>query len=170
MLLSQFLSNFQNAPKWARINVESVENYGLTYTVITEETIQDAASTIEGLKSDLDVAEKECLRLEEELREETGRNNDLEKRIEELEGQLSDYQISPTDTLGDLIERNDELTKRVTMMQERLNRFHCRYKEDQQEIKDLRARKNKATVKRCLTTGRLLANFDGVEYILENKN
>jgi chromosome segregation ATPase len=170
MLLTEFLSNFKNAPKWARINVESVEHYGLTYNVITEEAVQNAASIIQGLKDDLSLADKECKRMDDELQEEVQKNEELEKRIEKFEDQLGDYQISPTDTLGELVERNDWQAGRITELQESLIKYSRRYDEDRQEIKDLRARKNKATVKRCLTTGRLLANFNGVEYILEKKN
>jgi DNA repair exonuclease SbcCD ATPase subunit len=169
MLLTQFLSNFTNAPKWARVNVESVENYGLTYKITTEETVQDAAAIIQNLKEDLDSSDREIKKLDESLRKEEWVNKELESKIDNLYSELQDYKISPTDTVGNLISRNEELAGRLSVLQEALNKFSRRYEDDQREIKDLRARKNKATVKRCLTTGRLLASFDGVEYILEKK-
>jgi predicted RNase H-like nuclease (RuvC/YqgF family) len=170
MLLTQFLSNFANAPKWARINVESVENYGLAYKITTEETVEDAAAIIQNLKEDLDSSDKQIKKLEEDLWKEELKNNELEKQIGKLEDSLKNHQISPTDTLGDLIDRNELQAKKIAELQESLNKFHRRYEDDQQEIKDLRARKNKASVKRCLTTGWLMANFDGVDYILEKTN
>jgi len=106
MLLTQFLSNFANVPKWARINVESVENYGLTYKITTEETIEDAAAIIQGLKDDLDFSDKEIKKLEEGLGEKEGENKELESKIDSLYSELEDYKISPTDTVGNLISRS----------------------------------------------------------------
>lgn len=169
MLLSKFLSYFTNAPKWAHVNVESVENYGLTYVITTEETVQDAASIIDGLKHDLDAVQKETDKLEEDLREEGQKNDDLEKRIEELWVQLDDYKISPTDTLKGLIERYEALEETLKTYKESNRGLFNNNSDLRKQIKKLRAKKDKATVKRCLTTGQLSATFDGVEYQLIKK-
>jgi chromosome segregation ATPase len=166
MLLKHFLSNFVNAPEWARINVESVEHFGLTYLIYTEGEIKNAQEEIDSIKKDLERAEDEIDDLEGDKAKLRDELEDLENVLDANKKLLQSYEISPTDTIQGLVERNENLTEQLSQTKQSLAR-HISINEDlTREVQNLRARKDKATVKRCLTTGKLIANFNGVEYQL----
>ena len=168
--LKQFLSYFAGQPDNLHIDVESVEKIGRTFYISTASDITEFTSEIESLKQDIKYGDEEIRKLQDDLGEEKSHSDKLEKKLDELYATFLSYEVSPGETVKGLVDRNDELNKRVADLQESLNKFHRRFEADQREIKDLRARKNKASVKRCLTTGQLVASFDGVEYEMVKKN
>lgn len=169
MFLKDFLQYFAGHPDNCHVDVLSVDKIGRTFYIYTETKNEQFISEIESLKKDIEIGNREIKKLEEDLFEEKSLNDKLEKELAELRATFLAYELNPGETIGDLISRNDELNQRVASLQESLNKFHRRHEDDQSEIKDLRARKNKASVKRCLTTGQLVANFDGVEYVMTKK-
>jgi chromosome segregation ATPase len=154
----------ENPGKWVFTNVESVSIEGENIFFNTDQ------SELERVKSDLKDAEKFLKDSEKEKEEAEKERDSAERELEKAQETLNSYEISPTDTIGDLVERNEwqaeQLTTYKTTCANHLNRF----REMEREIKELRARKNKASVKRCLTTGKLIATFNDKGYFLTEKS
>ena len=131
--------------------------------------ILERESEVEDLKSDLKSAEEEIESLDNKLFENSEEVRKLEKELQAAKDLLNSYHVSPTDTIGNMDKRITELEEQNSFLRENCRKFDEQVKEKDQTIKDLRAKKNKAIVKRCLTTGQLTANFDSVEYQLIKK-
>lgn len=122
---------------------------------------------IEELKSKLKDNEDILIRYEEEARQSVSANASLENRIAILEEALCDFKIASGGTAKDLIEKVFQAQQAGQDYRLALIEFQHKYGEIQLENEKLRARKNKATVERCRITGKLVAEFDGVKYTLE---
>lgn len=169
MLLKHFLKFFENAPEWARINVRDVERYGLNFTVITEDEIEYAQEQINSLKDDIARSEREISALEINLTEARDEVKKLEELVSSQGILLKSYKISSTDTIGDLVSRNEWQAEQLKDYKQLVSNFRIANEAFAKENTELRARKNKASVKRCLTTGKLMAEFQGKSYILTEK-
>lgn len=124
---------------------------------------------IKDLKTDISNLEDDLKKLEKEKKELEDKRDDLEKKLGEKNELLESYTISPTDTIADLSERNEWQEKKITEQQIALRSYLERFRDFEKEIETLRARKNKASVKRCLKTGKLIATFQNTEYVMEPK-
>jgi len=167
MFLHHFLQEIQllNAPKFTEvigeINYQSGQiwfgNADLEYEIAQlKEELEQANTKINELEKDWDEASKEVTRLDE--------------LVETQSNLLKSYQISPTDTIGDLVSRNDWLNEEVQTYKQSLSNFRLANEAFAKENKELRARKNKVSVKRCLTTGKLMTSYLDKDYFLTEKN
>lgn len=122
--------------------------------------------TIENLRSDIRNNETEI----DELSEDNGKLKleigDLERKIEEISDILSQIEVNKGESVKDLLERIKWQEEEIFKYKKGNNQFFEQYKQDQETIKKLRARKNKVEVKKSLTTGQLGVSFNGVEYEL----
>lgn len=153
----------KNPNKWALTNVESISINGddIVFNCGQEE--------LEMVKSDLKDVQKS-------LKDEEGISKQLAEELEKAEKELvslretvASYKISPTDTIADLISRNEWQEERLTTYSTTLANYKNKFLDFEREIKELRARRNKATVKRCQITGKLIATLQDVEYEMIKK-
>ena len=154
----------ENPGKWAFTNVESVSIQGENIIFNTNQ------SELERVKEDLEDTKKLLKDSEKEKEEVEKERDSVEKELEKAQEILNSYEISPTDTIGDLISRNEELGEHLTAYKTTCANYLNRFREMELKTKELRARKNKASVKRCLTTGKLIATFNDKEYFLTEKS
>lgn len=145
-------------------NVTSIE-----YHSSGKITFESGQEEIEELKEKIKDNEEILTRYEKEAAEQTEENSKLNTRINELQSELNNFVSDKEGSALDLIARaaNAETSERhyrATLLE--LKRS---YGEIQLENEKLRARKNKANVSRCATTGKLVAEFNGVKYFMEEK-
>jgi chromosome segregation ATPase len=154
----------KNPNKWTFTNVESVsiEGENIFFNTGQEE--------LESVKSDLKDAEKFLKDSEKEKEEAENKLDSVERELEKAQEILNSYEISPTDTIGDLVERNEWQAEQLTTYKTTCANYLDRFREMELEIENLRARKNKATIKRCVNTGKLIAVYSDKEYFLIEKN
>jgi septal ring factor EnvC (AmiA/AmiB activator) len=88
-------------------------------------------------------------------------------RIKTLEESLCDFKTDGETTAKDLLERAENAEKSEQNCRDALIRFKNSYSEMERKVDKLNARKNKATVERCRITGKLIAEFNGKKYFLE---
>lgn len=106
--------------------------------------------------------DKEILEKEEE-------NAKLNTRINELESELNNFVADKEGSAVDLISRAknaevSELNCRATLLE-----FKRMYFIMEAKVKKFNSRKDKASVTRCVYTGKLIAEFNGVKYFMEEK-
>ncbi len=166
MFLHHFLQEIKllNAPKFTEVIREI--NYRAGAIRFDDPELQ---REIEQLKDDVlteaDIAKglgKENERLEQAVKE-------LEVKLEEKSELISSYTISPTDTIEDLVSRNEWQAERLTVYKDSSNRYNKKVLDLEHELKDVRARLNKAVVKRDLRTGELTATYKDIEYQMIKK-
>ena len=119
------------------------------------------------LENKLKDTEEVLTRYEEEAKQSVSANASLENRICELESELRNFTTDKEGTVLDLIARAANAETSERHYRATLVEFKRQFGEIQLENEKLRARKNKATVERCRITGKLVAEFDGVKYVLE---
>jgi chromosome segregation ATPase len=164
MRLIHLLEDLPKTPsKWAETNVESISVHGDDIIFNFDQ------ADLENLKEDLENTEKFLKNAEKEREELAEGLSVVESKLEKAQETLRSYEISPTDTIADLVERNEWQAEELSNYKKTVSGYLNRFREMEKEITELRARKNKATVKRCLTTGRLMAEFGGKTYFLTEK-
>jgi chromosome segregation ATPase len=166
MLVSDFLKLFQNAPKWARVDVDYVAPYGLNYEIGVPYS-QEALNEISSLKDHINDNEKIIDNLAKETQDLENDLSETKESLEKARETLDSYQISPTETLQELIDRCEAQEEQINNYRQNLQNFHKNQLDLTREIKELRARKNKVAVKRDLYTGKLYVEYDGIKYNLE---
>jgi chromosome segregation ATPase len=164
MRLIHLLEDLPKTPsKWAETNVESISVHGDDIIFNFDQ------ADLGNLKEDLENTEKFLKNAEKEREELTAGLSAVEAELEKAKETLHSYEISPTDTIADLVERNEWQEEQLTSYKTTCASYLNRFREMEKEITELRARKNKASVKRCLTTGKLMAEYQGKTYFLSEK-
>jgi multidrug resistance efflux pump len=164
MRLIHLLEDLPKTPsKWAMTNVESISIEGDDVIFNFDQTDLKMA------RDDLKNAERMLKKIEKEEADLKSKLSDVEAELKTARNTLLSYEISPTDTIGDLIERNEDLSDQLFIYKTTCANYLSKFREMEKEITELRARKNKATLKRCLTTGKLLAEYQGKTYFLTEK-
>jgi chromosome segregation ATPase len=165
MLIRDLQEIIKNAPKWANIDIDDVYFDGLDFICVSTELEE----RIEELEEDIKINEKVIKEQDERSVNEGQYANHLQKQIDEYEQYFSNLKDNKGKSFRELLERNQWQEKELVKYEGYLKTWRDKVTELEKEITNLRARKNKATVKRCLTTGQLMAEFNGVEYILTKK-
>lgn len=109
-----------------------------------EDTIKDMEAEAEKLSANVDRLESELTKAREAL------------------GQVKDGDLS----LRDIVDENEALKAAAQTHRRALSDWRDLHEKQAREIKDLRSRKNKATVSRCVKTGKLLANYNDQTFAL----
>jgi chromosome segregation ATPase len=164
MRLIHLLEDLPKTPsKWAETNVESISVHGDDIIFNFDQT------DLEILKDDLKNNEEVLKNTEKERDELIAGLSAVEVELEKAQETLRSYEISPTDTIADLVQRNDWQAEELISCKKAISGYFNRFREMEKEITELRGRKNKATLKRCLTTGKLVAEYQGKTYFLTEK-
>jgi chromosome segregation ATPase len=121
---------------------------------------------------DYDPYELDCIK--ETLKEHEETIKDLEKEVEDKNKELDDKDIDLTNLIGivdsikDLLEENKALKKTDLELRKGLHDWEDFFDKQEKTIQTLRARKNTAKVmERDAKSGRLVAEYQGKKYILE---
>lgn len=164
-LLTNLLKDLpKNFDKFTSTNVESfqIAHNGDIIFICGQEEIESLKGDIKINEKEIEKLEKEKEKLDDELEEALG-------KLEEVNKTLSSYQISPTDTIKELVERNEWQEGQLIHYKGLVQKFIQANREFDIELKNARSRKNKATVKRCINTGKLIAVFQDAEYEMVKK-
>jgi hypothetical protein len=150
-------------PQWIETNVEDIQvdpNGDLRLNCEENHIIQEKEEIIKSLEKELEDSQLECIKMgaeRDKMEEEMGKVKDL----------LHSYKISPTDTIKDLSERNEWMEEELTRYKKLASSYLGKFKEFENQITTLRARKNKAVVSRCFNTGKLVAEYEGEKFYLD---
>ena len=132
-------------------------------------TFECGQEEIEKLKSDIKDNEGVINGLESDLKNRDADIDKLGARINELESELSNFVSDKEGAALDLIARAKNAEVSELNCRKTLQDIKGIYKEMEIDNQKLRARKDKATVTRCINTGKLIAEFNGVKYFMEEK-
>jgi chromosome segregation ATPase len=161
MLIRDLKEIIKNAPEWASITIDHVYFDGYDYVcedIELKAKIQDLEGDVKGAESEINQLQK----TEADLRDEIVALNDQIEKERALMRQIHNNETN----LADEVKVNEDLHKEIEVYKTALHEHKRVNDELNREVTKLRARKNKATVKRCLTTGGLIAEYDGVIYKL----
>lgn len=166
MFLHQFLEDIAklNAPKHTEVCGE-INYCGGAIWFDDPELQYEIAQLKDDVATEADIAKglgKENERLEQAVKE-------LEVKLEEKSELISSYTISPTDTIEDLVSRNEWQAEQLTVYKDSSNRYNKKVLDLERELKETRARLNKAVVKRDVMTGELIATYKDIEYKMIKK-
>jgi chromosome segregation ATPase len=168
MLISDFLKFFQNASKWARVNVAEVESYGLTYNIVTTDIIDESNNVIAGLKEELESERQLNKNLEKEKEGFETQNNELNAKVDQLTERLNSVTDNKMGAYRDLIEQNERQAREIETYKGSLGEWRKNHLDLTAKIEKLQARKNKANItERDPKTGQLIAEYQGVKYTLQ---
>lgn len=155
MFLKDFLKHFAGGYDTYWVNAYSVEKLGRTFTIRTTEEVDETSEKLVSLKEDLEGEISWRKELQKETEEKT-------KEITELENTLSKFNDDGV-TVKQVVEENNELKEQIRLWKKNVLDLTAK-------IEKLNKRKNKATImRRDLTTGQLIAEYEGAEYILTKK-
>lgn len=127
---------------------------------------EDEKEEVDRLKKELEEAEGEIEGLEDEREKITSESEAWYNKICEYKVILSNIKNNEGQSFGELLTKNEELEKEISLFKESNRVMNNQYKLDQETIKKLRSRKNKVEVKKSLTTGRLRVEWAGENYEL----
>lgn len=126
---------------------------------------EELESALETKKED----DKYIAEQDKKILEQEDKNDQLKTRINELETILDNFKLDGGGTASDLLARVERAEKSEENY--RLTAQHLKgvYDDLVLDHKKLNTRKNKASVTRCVYTGKLIAEFNGVKYFMEEK-
>jgi chromosome segregation ATPase len=127
--------------------------------------LETNAERVEELKQDIADNEAVIKRMEEEGAALDQENDKLRAEVEGLRATLADIKDGSR-TVADILEELAKAEKQGDDARRQWREWHAAHQEQARELAQLRARKNKATVSRCRTTGKLLATYDGKTFTL----
>ena len=154
MFLKDFLKHFAGAQDTYWINVHSVDKLGRTFTIRTTEEVDETSEKLVSLKEDLEGE----MQWRKELQKEV---EDKDREIIELENTLSKFNDGVS--VKDVVDENNSLKDQIRDWRKNILDLEAK-------IEKLNKRKNKATImRRDVSTGQLIAEYEGVEYILTKK-
>jgi hypothetical protein len=162
MLVRDLQEIIKNAPKWAHISIDDLYFDGFDYWC--EDGFYQ--SEIKNLESDIKANEKIIAELEEKNTTESQYTSKLAEKIDEYEVYFSNLKDNQGKSFRELLERNQWQEREIIKYQGFCKDWANKVAKLEKDLTNARARKNKAIVKRCLTTGQLIAEYDGIKYKL----
>lgn len=155
MFLKDFLKHFAGAQDNYWVNAHSIERLGRTFTIRTTEEVDETSEKLVSLKEDLEGEVSWRKELQKEVEDKT-------KEITELENTLSKFNDDGV-TVKDVVAENESLKEQIRDWRKNVLDLTAK-------VEKLNKRKNKATImRRDVNTGQLIAEYEGVEYILTKK-
>lgn len=122
---------------------------------------------IDNLKDQVESHYNKIEELETEKKELEKAKESLEEKIEAIKEYFDSLTNERGETFKELLERNESQAQEITKYEKACVGWRQNHLDLTAKIEKLQARKNKASIERDVKTGQLVAEYQGVKYILQ---